>query len=126
MVPWKLFRKSKDTKEEANREVELPPFQEAKEEIQPSEQEPVETEEKQEDKPVTEYHETLYSKGTAPKKTESTPSEEPWKRKSWENASTIEKNVDKIDPEKSEQQHKTSEIEDIEQKVDRLLAKKKI
>ena len=126
MARWKLFRKSKDTKKEADTEVELPPFQETKEDIQPTEHEPMESDEKQEDKPVTEYHETLYSEGTAPKKTESTPPEEPWKRKNWESASTIEKNVDKIDPEKTEHQHKTSEIEDIEHKVDRLLAKKKM
>lgn len=134
MARWKLFGRSKSKEEETIKEIDIPiqepekiekPVEEAPEDKESVEEINEEVVEKPEETSVPEHHETLYSEGHAPKKSEeSKPSEEPWKRSSWENPSTIEKNVDDIEQKKIEKR-KTSESSDIEEKVDKLLAKKK-
>lgn len=79
--------------------------------------------------PVKEYNEVLYPQ-TAPPKRVSIPTEprkEPMHRTSWENPSTIEHNVDTIGRKKTEIITLHSQTSDeVERKVDRLLAKKKL
>ena len=122
MAKWKLFGKSKSKKEENINEVEIP-VQES-EEISQQESE---TNEETEELPVTDYHETLYSNGHAPKKSTIPPktSEKSWKRRSWESPHAIEKNIDDIGKKKIDYTEKSSESLDINKKVDRLLSKKK-
>jgi hypothetical protein len=134
LARWKLFGRSKSKEEETIKEIDIPiqepeeiekPVEEATEDKEAVEEITEEVVEKPEETPVTEHHETLYSEGDAPKKSEETkPSEEPWKRSSWESPSAIEKNVDDIDQKKIDER-RVSESGDIEDKVDRLLAKKK-
>jgi len=126
LARWKLFGKSKSKKEENNKEIEIM-VQENKEVLQPEPETIDETSEETEELPVTEYHETLYSNGHAPKKSTTPPQtdEKPWKQKSWESAHTIEKNVDDIGKKKIDYTEKTSESQDVDKKVDRLLSKKK-
>ena len=134
LARWKLFGRSKRKEDEFSKEIDIP-IQESEEVVKPEEvvedkeasrEFAEEVVEKPEEKPVTEHHETLYSEGHAPKKSEpSKPSEEPWKRSSWESPSAIEKNVDDIDKKKIEKR-RISESGDIEEKVDKLLAKKKL
>ncbi len=126
MAKWKLFGKSKSKKEENINEVEIP-VQES-EEISQQEPETIdETNEETEELPVTDYHETLYSNGHAPKKSTIPPktSEKPWKRRSWESPHAIEKNIDDIGKKKIDYTEKSSESFDTDKKVDRLLSKKK-
>ena len=101
--------------------------QESKEVLQPEPETIDETSEETEELPVTDYHETLYSSGHAPKKSTTPPKtdEKPWKQKSWESAYTIEKNVDDIGKKKIDYTEKTFESRDVNKKVDRLLSKKK-
>ena len=133
LARWKLFGRSK-SKEEAIKEIDIPiqepeevdkPKEEVTEDKEAAEEVTEEVIEKPEETPVPEHHETLYSEGHAPEKSEEAkPSKEPWKRSSWESPKAIEKNVDDIDREKIEKR-KISKSSDIEEKVDRLLAKKK-
>ncbi len=122
LARWKLFGKSKSKKEENSKKMEIT-AQESKEVLQP---EP-ETIDETEELPVTDYHETLYSNGDAPKKSTTPPKtdEKPWKQKSWESAHTIEKNVDDIGKKKIDYTEKTYESRDVDKRVDRLLSKKK-
>lgn len=130
MAKRKLFGRSKSKKE--NKEIDIPI--DIKETLQPEQEIISETNEEAEELPITEYHETLYSKESAPKKSKapSKASEETWKRKSWESVGTIEKNVDHIKQKKavgtSDYKQKSSNIKDkdIDKKVDRLFSKKKL
>lgn len=123
MAKWKLFGKSKSKKEENINEMEIP-VQES-EEISQQESETIdETNEETEELPVTDYHETLYSNGHAPKKS-TIPletSEKPWKRRSWESPHTIEKNIDDIGKKKIDHTEKSSESLDINKKVDKIIS----
>ena len=123
LARWKLFDKFKSKKEEDNKKTEIP-IQESEEISQP---EPETIDEKKEESPITDYHETLYSNGQGPKKSTESPktSEKPWKPKSWESPHTIEKNVDGISKKKIGHTEKFSESSDINKKVDRVLSKKK-
>ena len=123
MAKWKLFGKSKSKKEENINEMEIP-VQES-DEISQQESETIdETNEETEELPVTDYYETLYSNGYAPKKS-TIPlktSEKPWKRRSWESPHTIEKNIDDIGKKKIDHTEKSSESLDINKKVDKILS----
>jgi hypothetical protein len=79
------------------------------------------------EKPIKEYNETLYSKDTVKKEQKNTFLEKKsFKRTSWENAETIEHNVDQMRQEHPE----TTKIKDrnrdsTDKKVDLILLKKK-
>ena len=126
LARWKLFGKFKSKKEENDKKMEIT-AQEIKEVLQPEPETIDETSEETEELPVTDYHETLYSNGDAPKKSTTPPKtdEKPWKQKSWESAHTIEKNVDDIGKKKIDYTEKTYESRDVDKRVDRLLSKKK-
>jgi len=128
LAKWKIFGKSKPKKEDKS-ECEEIVHPEPKEILEPEEEIIIETKQDTEEPTVIEYRKTLYSEGYAPKKDKisSKTNEEPWKRRSWENMSTIEKNVDGISKKKMET--KTSiqtKSSDTDKKVDKLLSKKKI
>ncbi|MEM4257934.1 MAG: hypothetical protein QXL17_02135 [Candidatus Thermoplasmatota archaeon] len=81
-----------------------------------------ESEEKQNEKPIKQYEEILYSKDEKEKKQILQNPAKTIHRDTWENTSTIEKKIDTIQT----QDTKTSSyIADIEEKVDRVLAKKR-
>jgi hypothetical protein len=74
------------------------------------------------EQPLTQYDETIYSNNTTTKTSSKTVREEPKLRKTWENPSTIEHHIDSLEHSNNQNSNGTGEIED---KVDRLLAKKK-
>lgn len=128
MARQKLFGKSKAKKEDTEKEIDVPivedeetPKQndEVKEELKKEVN--VETSEETEELPITEYHETLYSSEHTSKN-----GKETWKRRSWESASTIEKNVDAIDKKKIVYKQTSAGSDGIERKVDRLFSSKGI
>jgi len=129
--PWgiplaklKLFHRKK-TKEDAYVKEKA-----TREEIQHSEGKQIEPEIKEEPNaaPIKEYNETLYSKGFAQKqqKTDSIQQKPPIRRTTWENAETIEQNIDSM---RLKQSRSTSDCTqkgiDTEKKVDFILLKKK-
>ena len=125
MAKWKLFNRSKG-KEEAPTEVEI-----TTEHIGESEEKPKipETREESEEVPIKEYNETLYSKGSVQKKPATTLQEkkQPLKRTSWENAKTIEQNIDTMGRKQTEQPRtQTQTSNDTDKKVDCILLKKKV
>jgi hypothetical protein len=80
-------------------------------------------------RPIKMYNETLYSKGFIQKKPASILSErkQPLERSSWENLGTIEHNVDDIECKKTGvRETRTQASDDIDQKVDRILYRKKV
>ena len=120
MARWKLFGKSKAKKEETEMEIDIPIIED-EETTKQEEKVSFETSEETEEPPITEYHETLYSSEHPSKK-----GKETWKRRSWESTSTIEKNVNTIDKKKTVYKQTSSDSEDIDRKVDRLLSRKGI
>ena len=130
MSRWKIFGKTKQKEEpqpshdgipqEQPRITPPPSFEEVKEPVQETEQ--------PKEQPITEHHETLYTKGDEPKqeKKAAQPRETPWRRTSWENPETIEKNIDTLEKNPKKDSQKSYDSLDIEEKVDRLIAKKKI
>jgi hypothetical protein len=122
MIRWKLRNRSKLTEDTTGQtnisQVETKKQTQATTTIQSVDEEP-----------VMEYSEVLYAQTTPLKKQPSLiePKKEPLRRTSWENLEVIGHNVDriglkKVEPIASNQQ--TSN--EIEKKVDRLLAKKKL
>ncbi len=123
MAKWKLFGKSKSKKEENIKEMEIPTQE--REEISQQEPETIdETNEETEELPVTDYYETLYSNGHAPKKSTISPktSEKPWKRRSWESVHTIEKNIEDIGKKKIDDTASSYESWNINRKVDKIIS----
>jgi len=117
----KRFGKSKEKKQVNDKEIEIPVFEEvdpSEEKIEESSIEKIEDEEI-EKTPITEYNETLYSSDHPSKKKQKT-----YKRNRWESTTTIEKNVDTIDKKKPISIKTSSDSGGIENKVDRLFAKK--
>lgn len=123
MAKWKLFGKSKSKKEENIKEIEIP-VQESEEIPQQKSEAIDETNEETEELPVTDYYETLYSNGHAPKKStiSSKKSEKPWKRRSWESVQTIEKNIEDIGKKKIEDTASSYESWNIDRKVDKIIS----
>jgi hypothetical protein len=126
MARWKVKRRSKATKEiDASNDVvpvvTNPPAQ--KQNIVRQEHpEPKEV-------PVMEYDEELYTQGTAVKKPQLSfeSRKEPMQRTSWEDPCTIERNVDRFGTKKAGTIASNPQVSDqIEKKVDRLIAKKKL
>lgn len=112
MVKWKLFGRSKSKDEEA-------PWEEP---TQPESEETMEPETEQEESVLAEHTETLYSKGTAPKKVASSQksSQYPSDQRIWRDVKTIEENIDNIHKTKSKKAPS-----DLDKTVDRILTKKK-
>jgi len=129
--PWriplaklKLFHRKK-TKEETHIKEKA-----TKEEIQDSKEKQIEAslKEKTKEAPIKEYNETLYSKGYAQKqqKTPSFQQKSPIGRTTWENAETIEQNIDSMGLKQSGSTSDRTQIGiDTEKKVDFILLKKK-
>ena len=123
MAKWKFFNRSR-TKKQSNPD-DLSQKEEKKKEKD------IQTKQKiiniPKEKPIKEYNETLYSNDTIKKEQKTTFLEKKsFKRTSWENAETIEHNVDQM-----RQKHpETREIKDrnrntTDKKVDLILLKKK-
>jgi hypothetical protein len=124
LAKFKLFQRKK-TKEETHIEEKV-----TREEIQDSEEKQIEaaTKGKTKDAPIKEYNETLYSKGFAQKqqKTPSFQLKPPVRRTTWENAETIEQNIDSMRLKQSGSTSDSTQIGiDTEKKVDFILLKKK-
>lgn len=126
MKKWKILSKFKTRKKEDSKEPEI--SVEKNEEItQPDIKEEDEIKEENEESPVKEYRETLYSRGEAPKQSPISPKsiEKKWPGGRWENVDFIEKNVDHIGKRKPEYTEETLTKLDINKKVDRLISKRK-
>lgn len=121
----KIFNRSKEKKDTSTViEARTEPFGESEENSKIPE-----IREESEEIPIKEYNETLYSKGYIQKKPTTIPSErkQSWKRFSWENLVTIEHNVDTIECKETEvSETRIQASDDIDQKVDRTLIKKKV
>lgn len=102
MVKWKLFGRSK-SKEEPESEESI--YEEPKETMQSD------TEQEPEEPTLAEHHETLYSKGTIPKK-------ETINQTNWRDVNAIEENVDSLRKSKKP-------VSNLDKKVDKILSKKK-
>jgi len=118
LARWKLFKKSNKKKPIDEKDIEIP-LDEDTEETNQEEVVNFKPTEETNKTPITEYHETLYSSDHPASK-----GREPYKRRSWESASSIEKNVDDIDKKKSASRHIYTGSSEIEHKVDRLLSSK--
>jgi hypothetical protein len=124
LAKLKLFHRSK-TKEETHAEDK-----QIRKEIEQSEEKQNEPEIRQELKKVTikEYNDTLYSKGFEQKQpvTPSPQKKQFLKRTTWENAETIEQNIDSMRMKQLESNSsRTQKGIDTEKKVDFILLKKK-
>jgi hypothetical protein len=119
----KLFHRSK-IKEKP--QINDTPIQKPIEE-QEKKQNMLERTEERNKAPTKEYNETLYSKGFSQKKTTTTPQEnQKLRRITWENAETIERNIDNMDITQTEStSSRTQKGIDTEKKVDFILLKKK-
>jgi len=107
MAKWKLFGKSR-----------------SKEELECEESTQAESESRNEPKKTisTEYKETLYTEGSAPKKysTLQKKNRETEDQRIWRDVKSIEKNVDNIDKEETQKP-----AQELDQAVDRILFKRK-
>jgi len=124
LAKWKLFNRSK-TKEEAP--VEDKGTKEENKEIDENQLKP-ETRGKTKEVSIKEYNETLYSKGFEQKQpiTPAPQKKQILKRTTWENAETIEQNIDSMRMKQSEStSSRTQKGIDTEKKVDFILLKKK-
>jgi hypothetical protein len=123
LVKLKLFHRSKTNEEPSITRTRTEKENDPSEEKQ---NEPKFTEE-QNTTPIREYNETLYSKGDAPKKPTTTnlQQKQPLRRISWENAETIEQNVDNLKTKSTSSSNRTQKSVNTEKKVDFILLKKK-
>jgi len=124
LTKWKLFNRLK-TKEPPQAEITI-----QKKENQTSEEKQgaKQTGKEQTEIPVKVYDETLYSKGSKLKQKSTTTPEKKrsLKRTSWENADTIEQNIDDMRHSQTESTAGGNQNKDnIEKKVDYILLKKK-
>ena len=128
MARWKLLGRSKAKREDIGKEIDIPIIEdeetpkqndEVKKELK--EEVTLETSEETEERPITEYHETLYSSDHPSQK-----GKETWKRKRWESTNIIENNVDIIDKKKTAYKQTTADSDGIERKVDSLFSSKGI
>jgi hypothetical protein len=123
LVKLKLFHRSKTNEEPPTTTTQT------KKENDPSEEQQNEPEFKEEQNttPIKEYNETLYSKGDAPTKptTTATQQKQPLRRISWENAETIEQNIDSMKNKPVSSSNRTQKSINTEKKVDFILLKKK-
>ena len=85
MARWKLFGKSKEKKQGNEKEIDIPIIED-EEPIKQKEEVFLETSEITEEPPITEYHETLYSREHPSKKRK-----ESLRRKSWRARALLKK-----------------------------------
>jgi hypothetical protein len=122
MARWNLLSRSKSKKDTAN-QAHVAPIETTKQQPQITS-----SQEQPEEVPVMEYNEDLYAQSTPARKVSfsSEPTQALKQRTSWENPSTIEQNVDRIGVRKTDTVASNKDVGDqIEKKVDRLVAKKK-
>ncbi len=124
MAKLKLFHRSKIKEETYEKEKPI------NKEIEQSKEKQNDPEIREEIKkaPIKEYNETLYSKGFEQKQpmTPSPQKKHFLKRTTWENAETIEQNIDSMRMKQSESTSSRSQKGiDTEKKVDFILLKKK-
>jgi hypothetical protein len=123
MVRWKLRNRPKTTEETTDQVPTIRMESEKPADATQPEQPELEEE------PVKEYNEVLYSQSTPFKKlsTPTEPKKEAVRRAAWENPDLIEQNVDVMGRKKIETRGSHSQTSDeIEKKVDRIIAKKKL
>lgn len=121
MAKWKLFKRKKEKQDTEIKEIEVEPIDET---VSKPEKEVVEEDdEKQEELPILDYKETLYSeegKQKHPEKKEKIEKKE-LKRTSWESIDTIEENIDTLNQRKFSRKVKGGALE---KKVDKIFKKK--
>jgi hypothetical protein len=126
MARWKVKRRSKATKE-IDSSIDVVPMvtnPSAQKQNIARQEHP-----EREEVPVMEYNEVLYAQGTPVKKPQLSfeSRKEPIQRTNWEDPCTIERNVDRIGTKKAGVIASNQQVSDqIEKKVDRLVAKKKL
>lgn len=117
MVRWKLFGryKSKEEKPESEEPIQEKPKEIMQSDTEQESEETISTETEQEpEKPtLVEHHETLYTKGTIPKK-------ETINQTTWRDVNAIEENVDNLRMSKSKKP-----VSELDKKVDKILSKRK-
>jgi len=123
MARWSITRRLKATKETNLGSVSLETNTLAQQHIIGERENPG-----QKDVPVMEYNEELYAQGTPVKKPQARfeSRREPMQQTSWEDPCTIERNVDRIGTKDETLATNTQVSDQIERKVDRLIAKKKL
>ena len=124
LVKLKLFHRSKVIEETQTETITI------REKIQEPKEKHLkaETKEKSNNIPIKEYNETLYSEGYTQKQPTSSShqNKQSIKRTTWENAETIEQNVDSMRMKQSAStQWDTGPEINVEKKVDYILLKKK-
>lgn len=121
MAKWKLFSKKKENQHTEITEIELEP----KDEIESKQENEIveESNENQEELPILDYEETLYSKDVQRKYLEKKEKivNKQWKRTSWESVTTIEENIDSLNQKKFSKMAKGGVVE---KKLDKILEKK--
>ena len=124
MARWKLRGRSKSGNETADQKDTDTTKTET-----PQQTQTTSLQEQCEETPVMEYNETLYAQaGPVRKPSYASESRQEMKyRASWENPSTIEENVDRIEKRKVDSLSSHPDVDNqIERKVDRLISKKKV
>lgn len=123
MAKWKLFNRSR------TEEQPYPEGSSQKEEKTKEKEKQTKPEKNNvpKEKPIKEYNETLYSKDTVQKEHKSTLLErKTFRRTRWENAETIEHNVDQMRQKHPEiREIKNGNRDTTDKKVDLILLKKK-
>jgi hypothetical protein len=120
---WKLWNRPKgkeamQTEVEPTQDITTKPVQQTQDRSS-----------EQNEAPIMEYNETLYSRNSSvkPEKKPGVETKEPLKRTSWESPRTIEQNIDTMKKTQPETLAPCSQDSDnIEKKVDQLLLKKKL
>lgn len=124
MVKFKLLHRSKKDEEVCLDDTS------SKKEFQESKEKTIEQKstEKLKETPIKEYNETLYTSGFVQKHimSQSVEKSQPHRRISWENAETIEQNIDNMSQEHTEKTlGRTQTGSNTEKKVDLILLRKK-
>ena len=122
LAKWKLFGKSKAKKHEDISKDQCN-VEETVNNVQPEQEIVWESEDKE--SPLLEYKETLYSEGTAPKKSKPDQQQKKgWTRTKWDSIGTIEHNIDSLDKKDLSRGETSSPKGEVEKKVDDLIGKK--
>jgi len=113
MARWRLFGRSKPKEEEITE-----PSEKAEEIPEPSEKVAEEVTVQEEDQPLTEYKETLYTGVSTSKKGEKQVSSD---QRIWRDIDSIEKNIDKLHLKEAKKP-----VTELEKKVDLIISKGRI
>jgi hypothetical protein len=127
MIQWKFWKHLKPTPDTSNQinAVSVETKNQPEKETNPTEK----VSEEPEEEPVLQYNEVLCAQSTSIKKTSELPERkrELTHRTGWETPGTIERNVDTIESDRTRNAASNQKTNDeIERKVDRLIAKKKL